>query len=227
MLHKNASISGGFMKIVSITLYGAACFVAAPLAAQTLPASAPVTTSSPSSTPVAPPAAVSMAPIAGQQSVLRAGTEVPLTVSEELTTKGKALKSGQRFMMSTAAPVEINGQIVIPAGSPVTGEVTEVRNKGMWGKSGRIAARVLFVRAYGRQIRMTGTVDDRGVTGTVGVVAAVAFVPVVGFFTTGTSATIPVGAPVKAFIDEDVTFTVAAAVPDVMVVPAASTPPSK
>ena len=31
------------MKIVSITLYGAACFVAAPLAAQTLPASAPVT----------------------------------------------------------------------------------------------------------------------------------------------------------------------------------------
>lgn len=30
------------MKIVSIALYGAACFVAAPLAAQTLAASAPV-----------------------------------------------------------------------------------------------------------------------------------------------------------------------------------------
>jgi hypothetical protein len=44
------------------------------------------------------------------------------------------------------------------------------------------------------------------VTGTAGVVAAVAFVPVVGFFTTGTSAMIPMGGAVKAFLDEDIAF---------------------
>lgn len=214
------------MKIMSIAL-GATVSLASPLCAQTTPPnSAGVVT-------VAPAPAIVLSP-APQQSILRAGTEVPLTVSEQLTTKGKKLKPGQRFMMATAAPVEINGQIVIPVGSPVTGEVTDVRNKGMWGKSGSINARVLFVRAYGRQIRMTGTLDDKGVTGTAGVVAAVAFVPVVGFFTTGTSAMIPVGAPVKAFIDEDVTFAVAAPAPDVMVVPAtpaarptATLPPAK
>jgi hypothetical protein len=104
-------------------------------------------------------------------NVLRAGTAVPLKMAEALTTKGKKLRVGYRFMLEIAEPVTVNGQIVIPAGSPVTGEVTDVRNKGMWGKSGHINARVLFVRANGRQIRMTGQLDDKGVTGTAGVVA--------------------------------------------------------
>jgi hypothetical protein len=90
---------------------------------------------------------------AAAPAVLRAGTQVPLKMSEALTTKGKDLKVGYRFQMETAEAVMVGGQIVIPAGSPVTGEVTDVRYKGMWGKSGRIGARVLFVRANGRQIR--------------------------------------------------------------------------
>lgn len=55
---------------------------------------------------------------------------------------------------------------------------------------------------------MSGAFDDKGVTGTAGVVAAVALVPVVGFFVTGTSARIPAGGQVSAFIDEDIVFTV-------------------
>lgn len=93
---------------------------------------------------------------------------------------------------------------MIPAGSPGMGELTTVRNKGMWGKSGGITARVLYVRVGDRQIRLSGTFDDKGVTGTAAVVGAVLLVPVVGFFTTGTSASIPIGAPVSAFLDEDV-----------------------
>ena len=82
----------------------------------------------------------------------------------------------------------LGSMVVIPAGSPATGEVTDVRRKGMWGKSGRITARVLNVRVGDRLIRLTGTFDDKGVTGTAGVVAAIAFVPIAGFFMTGTSA---------------------------------------
>jgi hypothetical protein len=73
----------------------------------------------------------------------------------------------------------------------------------MWGKSGRIEARLLNVRVGDRLIRLSGTFDDKGVTGTAGVVAAIVFVPVVGFFVTGTSANIPAGSGVKAFLDED------------------------
>jgi hypothetical protein len=156
-------------------------------------------------------------------NVLRAGTKVLLKMSEPLTTEGKKLRVGQRFQLEVAEPVTINDQVVIPAGRPAIGEVTDVRNKGMWGKSGRINARVLSVRANGRQIRMTGAVDDKGVTGTAGVVAAIAFVPVAGFFTTGTSARIPLGAPVTGFLDEDLTVAFAPAVaPQPMVIPAAA-----
>lgn len=139
-----------------------------------------------------------------ESNVLRVGTEVSLKMREELTTLGKKLRVGQRFQMEVAEPVTVGGQIVIPVGSPATGEVTEVRNKGMWGKSGYINGRVLYTQVNGRQIRLTGSLDDKGKTGTAGVVASVALVPLAGFFVTGTSAVIPVGAPVRAFVDEDI-----------------------
>jgi hypothetical protein len=149
----------------------------------------------------AAPQAVIIAP--ATESVLRAGTEVPLVMSETITTAGKKLRVGQRVRLSVASPVMLGSATVIPAGAPAEAEITEVRNKGMWGKSGHVAARVLNVRVHGRMIRLTGTFDDKGVTGTAGVVAAVALVPVAGFFVTGTSANIPAGSGVKAFLDED------------------------
>jgi hypothetical protein len=141
-----------------------------------------------------------------QENVLRAGTEIPLLMREELTTKEKKLRTGQRFQMEVASSITKNGIVVIPAGTPAVGEVTEVRNKGMWGKSGYISARVLSLRLGDRQIRLNGTFNDKGVTGTAGVVAAIALVPLAGFLTTGTSAKIPMGSGVKAFLDEDIAF---------------------
>ena len=161
---------------------------------------------------------ISPAPVAaitgvGSTGVLRAGTEVVLTTSEPLSTEGKKLREGQRVQLSVAEPVTLNGVVVIPAGSPAVGEITDVRNKGMWGKSGRINGRVLFVRVGERQIRLTGAFDDKGVTGTAGVVAAVVFIPVAGFFMTGTSARIAAGSTVKGFLDEDLSVAVAQAAP--------------
>jgi hypothetical protein len=83
----------------------------------------------------------------------------------------------------------------------------------MWGKSGRINARVLNVRVGERLIRLTGNFNDKGVTGTAGVVGAIVFVPIAGFFLTGTSAKIPAGGGVKAFLDEDLQIAMPAAAP--------------
>ncbi len=164
-------------------------------------------------TPVAAPVAV--APIAAPattNAVLRTGTEIALRLSEELTTQGKKLRVGNRFRLETSEPVVVQGITVIPAGSPAVGEITDVRNKGMWGKSGRLVARLLYVTVNGRQIRLTGAFDDKGIAGGVGAVAvsAVVFLPA-GFFMTGTSAKVPMGTVVKGFIDEDVPLTIAAA----------------
>jgi hypothetical protein len=172
------------------------------------------------SAPVAAPIA---APVM-TNAVLRVGTEVPLRLVEELTTKGKQLRVGSRFHLETSEPVLVQGVNVIPVGSPAMGEITDVRNKGMWGKSGHLAARVLYVTVNGRQIRLSGAFDDKGVTGTAGVVAAIVFVPVVGFFTTGTSAKVPSGSIVKGFVDEDVALSIPVAVQAPMVVGGAAVP---
>lgn len=182
----------------------AALAVAMPAAAQTAFVEAPVAT----------PAQIAVIQPSATDNVLRAGTEVPLIIREELTTKKKQLRVGQRVQMEVSANVSQNGVTVIPAGTPAVGEITEVRNKGMWGKSGYINARVVSLRLGSRHVRMTGSFDDKGVTGTGGVVAAIAFVPIAGFFTTGTSAHIASGSATKGFLDEDIVFrTVAAAEP--------------
>jgi hypothetical protein len=146
--------------------------------------------------------------------VLRVGTEVPLRLLEELTTKGKKLRVGQRFRMETSEPVMVQGVVAIPVGSPAVGEITDVRNKGMWGKSGHLGARILYATVNGRQIRLSGAFDDKGVAGGIGAVAvsAIVFLPA-GFFMTGTSATVAVGAAIKGFVDEDVQLAVKSVAP--------------
>jgi hypothetical protein len=106
--------------------------------------------------------------------------------------------------MEVAENLNLNVKIDIQSGSPVQGEITEVRNKGMWGKSGHITARVLYTTVGGRQVRLSGSFDDKGVTGTAGVVGAIVLVPLAGFFVTGTSARIPSGSVVSASLDEDI-----------------------
>lgn len=168
--------------------------LAAAVAAQAAAPQADVQASAP---PIAAPTMTS--------AILRVGTEVPLRLSQELTTKGKQLRVGDRFHLETSEPVMVQGVNVIPVGSPAVGEITDVRNKGMWGKSGHLAARILYVTVNGRQIRLSGAFDDKGVAGGVGAVAvsAIVFAPA-GFFMTGTSARVPAGTIIKSFTDEDV-----------------------
>ncbi|MGE5562804.1 MAG: hypothetical protein ACM3ZV_05770 [Bacillota bacterium] len=178
-------------------------------------AGVPVSAASP--LPVAPP-------VTGN-AILRIGTEVPLRLEEELTTKGKQLRVGQRFHLTTAEPVMVNGVTVIPVGTPAEGEITDVRNKGMWGKSGHLAARLLYMTVYGRQIRLSGKFDDKGVAGGWGAAAVSAFVFLpAGFFMTGTSAKVPAGTVVKSFVDEDVPLAMPAAVQGPLPVPAQAAP---
>lgn len=215
------------MKTVCYGALGCALSIlAAPVCAQT----APVATLSPA--PQAAPIAVPASEV-GNPNILRVGTPVAFKMAETITTKGKKLEVGYRIHLEVMEAVLVNGAVAIPAGSPAIGEVTDVRNKGMWGKSGRINARLLYVTVNGRQIRLSGQFDDKGVTGTAGVVAAIAFVPVAGFFTTGTSATIPLGAGVKGYIDEDVALALPAApaepapAPAPVAAPAAPPAPAK
>jgi hypothetical protein len=182
-------------------------------------------------TAVAQPAAtITAAPLVSEPGpdsasrVLRGGAQVRVRFLHEITTEDKASKVGDRPRMEVAENVTVDGVTVIPQGTPVTGELTAVRNKGMWGKSGKIEGRVLNLSLNGRTIRMSGAFDDKGVTGTAGVVGAVLLVPIVGFFVTGTSARIPAGGQISSYVDEDIVFTVTPAAAPVPMQVAAPVP---
>lgn len=197
-------------------LAGAAlCFFASTVVAQVpqtaMPGPAPAVMLAP------PPAPIQ--PLPTNNAILRVGTEVPVRLLEELTTKGKKLRVGHRFRLETSEPVMVQGVVVIPVGSPAVGEITDIRNKGMWGKSGHLGARLLHVTVNGRQIRLSGAFDDKGVAGGIGAVAvsAIVFLPA-GFFMTGTSAKVPAGSIIKGFVDEDVPLALQNSAPPPLVV---------
>ena len=157
--------------------------------------------------------------------MLRVGTEIPVRTRVELSTEHKALRSGQRFEIETSEPILLNGQVVIPVGTTGVGEVTDVSNKGMWGKSGHFGVQLLYLRMGDRQIRLTGKTDDKGKAGGAAAVAvsAIVFLPA-GFFMTGTSARLPAGTAIKGFLGEDIPVSFAGnAAPAPLVVAAPTT----
>jgi hypothetical protein len=136
------------------------------------------------------------------KNVLQRGTEVRLETTRELNSNDA--KVGDRFDLEVIEDVKLNGRTVIPAGTRAVGEVTVAKRKGMWGKSGKLETRLLYLEVGDQRIRITGASTDKGKTGTAGVVASLAVVPVAGFFVTGTSAVIPPRTQAVATLDEDV-----------------------
>ncbi len=150
------------------------------------------------------------APAANGQ-VLPQGTSVRLRTLSPLSSMDN--KTGDRFDLEVSEDVLLNGRVVIPRGSPARGEVTMVKKKGMWGKSGKLETRVLSVRANGRDIPLRGTVADKGDTGTAGVVGSILVLPIAGFFVTGTSASLPQGTGFTGLTESDLPVTFADQMP--------------
>jgi hypothetical protein len=149
---------------------------------------------------------VSLAPV--QMNKIYQGTEISLRLLRELTTKGKALKAGDRFDLELVDPLKLGEATVVASGSRAQGEIMSVRNKGMFGKSGHFTARLMHLRVGERLIRLAGTFDDKGIAGGWGAAAAIYAAGPLGFFVTGTSAKIEAGTVVKGIIDEDIAVVV-------------------
>jgi hypothetical protein len=147
----------------------------------------------------------------GTAMVLAAGTSVRLRTMSPLSSMEN--KTGDRFDLEVSEDVQLNGITIIPRGSPAKGEITLVKKKGMWGKSGKLETRVLSVRANGRDIPLRGTVNDKGETGTAGVIGALVVLPIAGFFVTGTSATLPQGTGFTGLTESDLPIALASAAP--------------
>lgn len=140
-------------------------------------------------------------------NVLQQGTEIQMVTIRELNSNDSRV--GERFEVEVVEDVKLNGRTVIPAGTRGVGEVTVAKRKGMWGKSGKLETRLLHLKVGDRQIRINGSAGGSGKTGSAGVVASLAVLPVAGFFVTGTSAIIPPRTATVATLGEDIPVTFA------------------
>jgi hypothetical protein len=87
--------------------------------------------------PASPPAGA--APQLPADIVVPAGTKIPLTLINSLSTKHSS--EGDRVYLQTSFPITIDGRIVIPRGSYVTGTVTEAKRPGKVKGKGEIFLR--------------------------------------------------------------------------------------
>jgi hypothetical protein len=150
------------------------------------------------------PLVIQQAPQVQQDgNVLKEGTPIHLATETDMDSQENRV--GDRIDLRVLDAVELNGHTVIPVGTRGVGEVTLVRKKGMWGKSGRLQFRPLYLLLGDRQVPISARsmTKEHGDTGTAGVVASIVVMPLAGFFVTGTSAKIPRGSTVEAELSED------------------------
>jgi len=87
--------------------------------------------------PASPPAGAAPQPPA--EIVVPAGTKIPLTLINSLSTKHSS--EGDRVYLQTSFPIIVDGRIVIARGSYVTGTVTESKRPGKVKGKGEIFLR--------------------------------------------------------------------------------------
>lgn len=129
------------------------------------------------------------------------GAEIPLATDQDLSSKMNV--KGDMVALVTTADVVVSGKVVIPKGTPATGQVAEARAKGALGMSGKLAIRPLYIRMGDTYIRLSGVSADKGSVTAGAVVGMIVLTP--GF--TGRSAYIPKGTKLSAFVEHAVTMT--------------------
>ena len=134
-------------------------------------------------------------------------TGTPLVLSTRTQVSTKDNKSGDQIYLDVMESVIFRGQVVIPAGSVAVGEIARAERNGHFGQKGKIDIRLSYVQTPWGPVKLQGSQYSEGKSGTAASVATIAFVSVLGFLIHGTSAKIPYGTKVQAYLAEPLAFT--------------------
>ena len=111
-----------------------------PTAAQDSSASSATAPQTPGAPSPATAPAPSPAPAKGGQIQVPSGTHIPLVLHNAISTR--SAKPGDPVYLETLFPIMANGQVVIPAGSYISGEVTESKRPGRVKGKGELAIKL-------------------------------------------------------------------------------------
>ena len=151
---------------------------------------------------VAPVEAQAIPPPSPDEIVLPQGTAIHLRLLDRLSTK--ITQKGETFDLEVIDDVITNGIVVIPAGTHALGEVTRSDAKGAFGKSGKLEARILYLKLAGRPLRVSGVLSVAGQGGTTETVLTALAAGTMAFAVTGKSAVLEPGTQLFVYTDRPI-----------------------
>jgi hypothetical protein len=149
-------------------------------------------------------------PVLADTKVLE-GTEFPMRLEDALSSKTAA--EGDRFTVSLTEDVTLSDGTVLKAGYRGVGEVIEARSNGMMGKSGKLNVRLEYLKVGDQKVRLRAQKSVKGENRTTTQVVTFVFVGVFAGFVKGKNVSIPKGASINGFADQDVVLTAPIAPP--------------
>lgn len=171
------------------------------------PAAAVAAGDAPSAADAAPAETALPVPVAApvEKLMLHVGTPITLAVTEEVNSSTH--KEGDAIKLTVLNDVSIGNAVVIPRGTPATGEVTWRTGKGAFGKSGKLEFSLRDILLNGTRIPVTGNYRQEGEGNTVATGVGVIAIGVFAGFITGKRARLPVGRELMAQLAQTVPFT--------------------
>lgn len=146
-------------------------------------------------------AQASLSPSQGEV-VVPQGTAIQLRLLDRLSTK--ITQKGETFDLEVIEDVTVGGTIIVPAGTLAVGEVTRSDAKGAFGKSGKLEARILYLKLGGRPLRVSGTLSIAGQGGTTETVLTALAAGTLAFAVTGKSAVLEAGTELFVHTDRPI-----------------------
>ena len=140
----------------------------------------------------------------GPKYYMPSGTVIQLRTITQINTKDN--KAGDRVYLEVAEPVTFRGQVIVPVGAPVVGEVSRVQRNGHFGKRGEVEIRLRYMQTPSGPVRLSGTGYDEGKSGTAASVATIALVSGLGFLIRGTSGYLEPGTVIEGRLAEALRF---------------------
>jgi hypothetical protein len=139
---------------------------------------------------------------AAATALLKEGAEVNLKFAQDLSSKTAA--EDDRVNFELAEDLKAGDVVVARAGAKAVGTVSHVKKAGMMGKGGELNVRLEYIKIGDSRIRLRANKGKEGEdkTGTA-VVLTVLFGPI-GLIKHGKNVEVKSGAPLKAFVDEDI-----------------------
>jgi hypothetical protein len=160
------------------------------------------------------------------QVVLREGTEIRVSNRVSLTSKKAVTGDPVDFVVDQA--VSVGGVVIIPAGTPAYGQVSNAERNGHLGQSGKLDLTVNYVRIGDEKVRVRGARASSGNSGTGATIATTVLLGPLGLLVHGKSANVPAGTQMTVYLEQDlpviVDGAVAAVAPAMIHVPATTQP---